>query len=63
MSAASCGRRRGDGTVVVVAAQGLGLRAQALGLRCLAALPMLVADRHRRPRALWLALPLVAAWG
>jgi len=47
----------------MVAAQGLGLRAQALGLRCLAALPMLVADRHRRPRALWLALPLVAAWG
>jgi hypothetical protein len=63
MSAASCGRRRSAGAVVVVAAEGLGLRAQALGLLCVAALLMLVADRHRRPRALWLALPLVTAWG
>jgi hypothetical protein len=45
-----------------VAAQGLGLRAQALGLLCLAVLLVLVAGRKARPRLLWLAVPLLAAW-
>ena len=46
----------------MVAAQGLGLRAQALGLLCLAILLVLVAIRRSRPGALWLAVPLMAAW-
>jgi hypothetical protein len=46
----------------VVAAQGIGLRAQVLGLLCLAALLAVVARRHRHPRALWLAVPILAAW-
>lgn len=46
----------------MVAAEGLGLRAQVLGLLCLAALLVLVAGRSSRPGALWLAVPLLAAW-
>jgi hypothetical protein len=46
----------------IVAAQGLGLRAQVLGLLCLAILLVLVAGRRSHPRALWLAVPLLAAW-
>jgi hypothetical protein len=46
----------------MVAAQGLGLRAQVVGLLCLAALLVLVAGRRDRPTLLWLAVPLLAAW-
>ena len=46
----------------VVAAQGIGLRAQVLGLLCLAGLLALVADRRRHPGRLWLAVPLMAVW-
>lgn len=46
----------------VVAAQGIGLRSQVLGLLCLAGLLVLVADRRRHPGRLWLAVPLLAAW-
>ena len=45
-----------------VAAEGLGLRAQVLGLLCLAMLLLLVAGRRDRPNLLWLAVPLLAAW-
>lgn len=45
-----------------VAAQGLGLRAQVLGLLCLAVLLVLVAGRRDRPNLMWLAVPLLAAW-
>lgn len=46
----------------VVAAQGIGLRAQVMGLLCLAVLLVLVADRRRHPVRLWLAVPLLAVW-
>lgn len=46
----------------VVAAQGIGLRAQVLGLLCLASLLALVADRRQHPARLLLAVPLLAAW-
>ncbi len=46
----------------VVAAQGLGLRAQVLGLLCLAVLLVLVAGTRTRPSLLWLAVPLLAVW-
>jgi hypothetical protein len=46
----------------MVAAQGLGLRAQVLGLLCLAALLVVVAGRRERPTLLWLAVPLLAVW-
>ena len=46
----------------VVAAEGLGLRAQVLGLLCLAVLLLLVASRRERPNLLWLAVPLLVAW-
>ncbi len=45
-----------------VAAEGLGLRAQVLGLLCLAVLLLLVAGRRDQPNLLWLAVPLMAAW-
>jgi hypothetical protein len=46
----------------VVAAQGFGLRAQVFGLLCLSILLVLIAVRRSRPGALWLAVPLLAAW-
>jgi hypothetical protein len=46
----------------VVAAQGLGLRAQVLGLLCLAVSLVLVAGRRDHPGLPWLAVPLLAAW-
>jgi hypothetical protein len=46
----------------VVAAQGIGLRAQVLGLLCLAALLAVVADRRDHPGRLWLAVPILAVW-
>lgn len=46
----------------VVAAQGIGLRAQVLGLLCLAALLAVGSERIRHPRAAWLAVPIVAVW-
>ena len=46
----------------MVAAQGLGLRAQVLGLLCLAMLLVLVVGRRDRPNRLWLAVPLLAVW-
>ena len=46
----------------VVAAQGIGLRSQLLGLLCLAGLLVLVADRRRHRGRLWLAVPIVAVW-
>jgi len=49
-------------TGFTVAAEGLGLRAQVLGLLCLAVLLLLVAGRRDRPNLLWLAVPLLAAW-
>jgi hypothetical protein len=46
----------------VVAAPGFGIRAQVLGLLCLAVLLVLVAGRHDRPGLFWLSIPLLAAW-
>jgi hypothetical protein len=46
----------------VVAAQGIGLRSQVLGLLCLAGMVALVADRRNHRRRLWLTVPLLVAW-
>ena len=46
----------------VVAAPALALRPQLFGIAIFAALVLLVADRHRHPRRLWLAPVLVVLW-
>jgi hypothetical protein len=46
----------------VVAAPALALRPQLLGMLCFVAVVLLVVERRRRPRALWLAPVIVAIW-
>ena len=45
-----------------VASFALALRPQLVGIAIFAALLLLLAERRRRPRLLWFAVPLVALW-
>jgi hypothetical protein len=46
----------------VVAAPAMALRPQLMGMALFALLLLVISMRHRRPRAMWLALLIVAIW-